>query len=87
MELTRDRMRPEDVVALLDALQRDGYVTRRSQDVKITDHGREVRDEIERETDRVYFAPWPTIDIGWVRDRLETLTANFASQVRSDEPG
>lgn len=75
MELVRDRMRPDDVMTLLDALERDGYVTRRSQDVMITDRGREVRGEIERETDRVYFAPWPDIDAGWVRDRLETLTA------------
>lgn len=86
MELTRDRMRPEDTAALLGDLERDGYVTLEFPAVTITNRGREVRDEIERETDLVYFAPWPDIDAGWVRDRLLTLTANFASQVRSDEP-
>ena len=87
MELTRERMRPEEIAALLDDLEHDGYLTRRSQDVKITDRGREVRDEIERETNRMYFAPWPDIDAGWVRERLEALTANLDSQVRPDQPG
>ena len=48
--------------------------------VTITGHGREVRDAIERETDRVYFAPWPVIDAGWVRGRLEALAAALTPQ-------
>jgi hypothetical protein len=73
VELTRDRMRPEDVVALLDELARDGYVALQFPAVTITGRGRDVRDAIERETDRVYFAPWPEIDAGWVCGRLEAL--------------
>lgn len=76
-KLTRDRMRPEDVESLLGHLERDGYVMRGLQDVRISGRGREARNEIERETDRVYFAPWPEIDAGWVRDRLEALTATL----------
>ena len=46
----------------------------------ITARGREARDEIERETDRVYVAPWQELDGEWVRDRLEALTAALARQ-------
>lgn len=79
LKLNRHRMRPEDVQSLLDDLERNGFVTRRGQDVSISGRGREARDQIERETDRVYLAPWPEIDAGWVRDRLEALTAALVS--------
>jgi len=79
VKLTCDRMRQEDVEALLGELECDGFVTRRVREVRITGHGRAARDEIERETDRVYFAPWPEMDAGWVHDRLDTLTATLAS--------
>ncbi len=75
VKLTRDRMRPDDVAALLDGLERDGYIARKFPVVAITGRGREVRDEIERQTDRMYFAPWPELDADWVRDQLEALTA------------
>ncbi len=80
VELTRDRMRPEDVAALLDELECDGYVTLQFSAVTIIGRGRDVRDAIERETDRVYFAPWPEIDAGWVRSRLEALAAALTPQ-------
>lgn len=75
IELTRGSMRPEDVEMLLGELERDGYLVLRFPAVEITGRGRRVRDAIERETDRVYFAPWPALDAGWVRGRLEALVA------------
>lgn len=82
VELTRDRMHlhPEDVATLLDKLERDGYVVLDFQAVTISGRGRAVRDEIERETDRMYFAPWPEMDAEWVCNRLEALTAALTPQ-------
>ncbi len=79
VQLTRDSMRPEDVAALLDELERDGYVTLQLSSVTITSRGRDVRDAIEHETDRVYFAPWPEIDAGWVRGQLEAVAADLTA--------
>ncbi len=79
VEQTRDSMHPEDVEALLDQLERDRYVTITWPNVALTGRGREVRDAIETETDRVYFAPWPALDAEWVRGRLETLVAGLHS--------
>ena len=80
VEQTRGRMRAEDVAALLDELERGGYVTLQGAAVTITGRGRNVRDAIERETDRVFFAPWPAIDAGWVCGRLEALAAALSPQ-------
>ena len=79
VELTRGRLSPQDVAAQLDDLARDGYVTLQLPHLTITGHGRDVRDAIERETDRVYFAPWPEMDAEWVRGRLEALAASLSS--------
>ncbi len=73
-------MRPEDVAELLDELEHDGYVMLQLPAVTITSRGRDVRNAIERETDRVYFAPWPEIDVEWVRDQLEAVATAFAPQ-------
>ncbi len=79
VERCRVRMGSEDVRRLVDELHRDGYLALDLPVVTITQHGRTVRDAIERETDRVYFAPWPPIDAEWVRDRLEVLVTGLAS--------
>lgn len=80
MKLARGRMRPEDVATLLNELEQDGYVALEFPAVAITDRGRKVRGEIERETDRVYYAPWQKMDAEWVCNRLERLTAVLARQ-------
>jgi len=78
---TRDSMRSEDVDALLGELERDGLLTRQADSVTLTARGREVRDRIEQETDRVYFAPWPAIDAGWARSRLEALVEGLIAPI------
>jgi len=78
VELAYARMRPGDVVAFLNRLERTGYVMVGTGKVTISDRGREVRDRIEHETDRIYFAPWPNIDAGWVIGQLETLVVGLA---------
>jgi len=78
VELAHARMRPGDVVAFLSRLERKGYVMVGTGKVTIRDRGREVRDRIEHETDRIYFAPWPNIDAGWVIGQLETMVVGLA---------
>ena len=73
VDLARARMQPDDVSAVLARLDRHGYANLAAGSVAISDRGREVRDFIEHETDRMYFAPWPSIDAGWVFRQLETV--------------
>ncbi len=80
-------MRAEDVAALLDELERAGYVSLEYPAVTITDRSRQVRDAIERETDRVFFAPWPDIGAEWVSDQLEALGAALSPHSRNDDRG
>jgi hypothetical protein len=87
VEQARGRMRAEDVAALVDELDRDGLLSLEDPAVTITERGRAVRDAIERETDRVFFAPWPAIDAEWVVDQLEALGASLSPHSLSDDPG
>ncbi|HYH11180.1 MAG TPA: MarR family winged helix-turn-helix transcriptional regulator [Thermomicrobiales bacterium] len=75
--VTRNRLHAVHVAELIaDLVQRD-LISHERPSVALTERGREVRDAIERETDRVYFAPWQDIDAVWIRDRLERLTAGL----------
>lgn len=56
------QQRPEDIEAALVGLQQTGYVARTGNEVVLTPAGRVIRDAIEAETDRVYFAPWTADD-------------------------
>lgn len=77
VELAGTRLHRQDVTRLLPELERDGYAEVMDSIVRITERGREVRNAIESETDRVYFAPWPEFDVARVREQLETLTSNL----------
>jgi hypothetical protein len=77
VERCRHRISSEDVARFVDELHRDGYLTLDFPLLTTTQRGRNVRDEIERETDRVYFAPWPEIDIEWVCAQLEMMVKGF----------
>lgn len=71
--------RPEDVRAGLAKLRRDGLV--KTDGVAITEQGRDIRQRIEDETDRRFFAPWPD-DVGaqaaWMTERLAAINAALA---------
>jgi hypothetical protein len=71
---------PEDVESSLAYLAEKDYVTRDGDDVlQLTPEGVLVREDVERETDRMYFAPWPHTreEAVWVRDRLTQLIENL----------
>ncbi|HEV8471094.1 MAG TPA: hypothetical protein VGR46_15965 [Candidatus Limnocylindria bacterium] len=71
--------RPEDVRASVARLREDGLV---APDVlRTTERGAQVRQRIEDETDRLFFAPWPE-EVGakgdWIAEKLALLNAALA---------
>lgn len=72
-------LRPEDVQTRLVRLRGDGFVGPR--DLVLTERGESIRQRIEDQTDRQFFAPWPA-DIGdqaaWIRDRLRAVNTALA---------
>lgn len=77
IERTQHDQQPEDVERGVNELAQSGYIQRDGERLTITARGQQTRDEIERETDRVYFAPWPPIDAPWVRDQIQALIDGF----------
>ncbi|MDP9320887.1 MAG: hypothetical protein M3P16_07305 [Chloroflexota bacterium] len=64
--------RPEDVRAGLERLRADGLLTA-GRELAITPKGAALRERIEAETDRYFFAPWPDVigaQADWVTERL-----------------
>jgi DNA-binding MarR family transcriptional regulator len=67
---------PEDVESSLAYLVEREYVERDGDEVRLTPKGALARDDIERETDRIYFNPWPPFglnEVAWVRDKLREI--------------
>jgi hypothetical protein len=70
---------PADLESSLAYLLEKEYITRDGDDAALTDQGILAREDIEHETDRIYFAPWPHIETEaeWLRDRLQALVSNL----------
>lgn len=66
---------PDDVEISLAWLVEREYVERDGEAVGITSQGAMTREDIEHETDRVYFASWPQTreEAEWTRDRLREI--------------
>ena len=72
-------LRPEDVQAGLGRLRGDGFVG--SGTLALTKGGESIRQRIEDETDRKFFAPWPAdvgAQAGRIRDRLRAVNTALA---------
>src|SRR2546428_5068520 len=71
--------RPEDQSASLARLRKDGLVE--ADALKATTQGANVRQKIEEETDRLFFAPWPD-DVGargaWIAEKLIEVNSALA---------
>jgi hypothetical protein len=76
--LYEDQM-PEDLEGNLSALAERGYLMRDGDNLALTPEGSLAREDIERETDRRYFASWPhtTEEAAWMRDRFRELIENL----------
>ena len=55
------------------------YITRDGNSVQLTPQGALAREDIERETDSLYFAPWPhtLAEAEWLPDKLAQLVENL----------
>lgn len=69
----------EDVEASLAYLFEKDYVVREGDEVTLTPAGVLAREDIESETNRIYFASWPYTEqeAAWIRDKLRDLIANL----------
>jgi hypothetical protein len=67
--------RPEDVERGVADLAARGFLTAEGQLLRLTPAGRLARDTIEAETDRAYFAAWPSEaqELEWLYDAFRTL--------------
>jgi hypothetical protein len=72
--------RPEDVRASLQQLRADGAIAE-GPTLSLTPAGGTLRERVEAETDRYFFAPWPDAvgsEATWVADRLAEVNAALA---------
>lgn len=78
-ELLHENQAPEDVENSLAYLFDKDYVERDGDDLKQTPAGVLAREDIERDTDLVYFASWPHTpeEAEWMRDKLRELIDNI----------
>jgi predicted transcriptional regulator len=78
-ELLKEDATAEDVEATLALLMEKGYVAREEDNLSLTPEGALTREDIERETDRRYFAAWPhtTEEAEWLRVNLAELIENL----------
>src|SRR5439155_24016331 len=71
--------RPEEVRAAFARFRKAGLVE--SDALRTTERGAQVRQQIENDTDRLFFTPWPT-EVGaradWVAGTLARLNAALA---------
>lgn len=71
-----ERQTAADMTAGLRFLVAAGYVQPDGDALRLTPLGRMVRETLEQETDRIYFAPWPAeVDAAWLRDILAAVIA------------
>lgn len=57
-----------------------GYAVRNDDEVTLTPEGMLAREDIERETDRIYFTPWPHTleEARWVEEKMRELLEKLA---------
>ncbi len=74
---------PTDLESSLLFLIEKGHVTRHGDEVQLTPQGVLMREDIERDTDRIYFAPWPhTSNEGeWVREKMREMVDELPAPV------
>ncbi len=78
-EKLQDNYAPEDMEGILAYLFDKDYIMRDGDEIKLTPAGALAREDIERETDRIYFASWPHTqeEAEWMRDKLGELIDNI----------
>jgi hypothetical protein len=79
-EALKMRQTPDDIESSLAWLVEREYAVRDGDDVSLTPRGVMVREDIESETDRVYFEGWPydLTEALWLKERLGQLVDGLA---------
>ncbi|MDQ3930953.1 MAG: hypothetical protein M3328_17640, partial [Chloroflexota bacterium] len=79
-ELLREDQSPEDLESSLAYLTAKELTVQHGDLVQLTPKGVLEREDIERDTDHIYFAPWPPftlLEARWLRDELRALVDNL----------
>lgn len=78
-EALKYKQTPDDIDSSLTYLAERELAERHGNDLRLTPKGALVREDVERETDRLFFAGWPfTFDEAvWVRDTLSNLVESL----------
>ena len=79
IEMLQYDQSPEDVEGSLAYLFDKDYIAREGDTIELTPAGVVVREDIESETNRIYFASWPHTEpeAAWMRDKLGELNTNL----------
>jgi len=81
-ERVRQFQRSEDVARGVETLVTARFLARNDALLRLTSEGNAMRNHIEAETDRIYFAPWPPLapqECAWLRMALEAVIAGLPS--------
>jgi hypothetical protein len=78
-EALKGEQTPADIEGSLDYLVERDLIVREGDEVQMSPEGVLVRDDIERETDRIYFASWPhtMVEALWLAGKLRELVDNL----------
>ncbi|HLZ56518.1 MAG TPA: hypothetical protein VKR06_06175 [Ktedonosporobacter sp.] len=74
--ILQQTQRPADVEQGITAFGKRGYVSTSGEHITLTEPGRHLRNNIEQETDRIYFTPWPplsTDELDWLYSALQNV--------------
>lgn len=82
VEVLQYKQTPDDLDSSLAWLAERELVERHGDELHITPAGALLREDIESETDRIYFEGWPfnVEEAEWVRDTLRAVVAGLDSQ-------
>lgn len=75
-----ESQQPADIKRGIRELTELGYVLFTDDHVEVTIQGQKIRDDIERETDRIFFAPWNQMthdEVMWLSEQLSDLCVYF----------
>ncbi|MCO6450107.1 MAG: hypothetical protein J5I90_04890 [Caldilineales bacterium] len=68
----------------LDVLCERGYIEGEEEEIRVTEAGREFRQQVEDETDRLFFTPWAILDAA-EQDELRTLLTRLSEGLKQSE--
>ncbi len=74
---------PADVAQGILQLTQSGYIKVSGNHIELTEQGQTIRNHIEAETDRIFFASWDQVandDVIWLAEQLSAVCAPFTAR-------